>query len=84
MSQQSRLTGISACGLHERTPFGVANVSQTQMSIARYYGAIRIQGDTYTYFPDTDELVRDDVLRWQNAQKRAAKKKAKPLTANPR
>lgn len=39
------------------------NVSQTQLSIARHYGGIKVSSDFYTYFPATDELIRDDVLK---------------------
>ena len=49
----------------------MTNVSMTQLSIARHYGGIRYNGDQYKYFADTDELVRDDVLKWQRKQKRA-------------
>ena len=51
----------------------MTNVSMTQLSIARYYGGCKFQGDSYTYLPHTDELIRDDVLKWQRKQKRTAK-----------
>jgi len=51
----------------------MTNVSMTQLSIARHYGGCTYQGDSYTYLPHTDELIRDDVLKWQRKQKRAAK-----------
>ena len=41
---------------------GYVDVSRTQLSIARHYGGITVQGQRYTYFPATDELWRDDVL----------------------
>ena len=69
----SALLGVEACGLHRRTPYGMTNVSMTQLSIARHYGGCKYQGDSYTYLPHTDELIRDDVLKWQRKQKRAAK-----------
>ena len=69
----SALLGVEACGLHRRTPYGMTNVSMTQLSIARYYGGCKFQGDIYTYLPHTDELIRNDVLKWQKKQKRAAK-----------
>ena len=37
-------------------------VSQTQLSIARHFGGITVNGKNYVYFPETDELIRDDVL----------------------
>lgn len=51
------------------------NVSQTQLSIARYYGGIKINGNHYTYMP-TDELIRDDVLKFVTKLRKA--KKAEP------
>lgn len=39
------------------------HVSQTQMSIARYYGGMTINGEMYTYFPETDELVSEYALK---------------------
>ena len=69
--RSTHLLGLDSCPLHRKTPFGMTNVSMTQLSIARHYGGIRYNGDQYTYFQDTDELVRDDVLKWQRKQKRA-------------
>lgn len=64
----THLDGLENCGLHKRTPYGITGVSHGMFSIARHYGAATYQGDAYTYFPDTDELVRDDVLKWKKAQ----------------
>ena len=41
---------------------GYANVSQTQLSIARWSMGCTIGAHRYTYFPAHDELWRDDVL----------------------
>lgn len=41
---------------------GYVDVSRTQLSIARHYGGITVQGRHYVYFPEHDELWRDDVL----------------------
>jgi hypothetical protein len=57
-------------------PIGYMEVSRTQLSIARHYGGITVQGHHYTYFPAHDELWRDDVLRlvegWRNEKPEAA------------
>jgi hypothetical protein len=71
----THIPDTSACPLSRKTPYGMTNVSMTQHSEARLYGGCRFNGQTYTYFPDTDELVRDDVLRW-------AKRKPKTAPAN--
>lgn len=73
-SPPSGLIGVEDCGLHTRTPYGMSHVSQTQLSIARHYGGIKYNGESYTYLPLTDELIRDDVLRWkQKHAKRVSK-----------
>lgn len=69
--RSTHLLGLDACPLHRKAPFGMTNVSMTHFSIARHYGACVFKGERYTYFPDTDELVRNDVLRWQRRQNRA-------------
>lgn len=53
------------------------NVSKTQMSIARHYGGMKVNGRAYTYDPTTDTLVRDDVVRREAKAKRKTTKKSK-------
>jgi hypothetical protein len=67
----SILTELTDCKLHRKSPFGIANVSHTQFSIARYYGMINFNGYRYIYYPDTDELIREDVMRWKAKQLKA-------------
>lgn len=69
MTATTHLDDLAGCPLHRRTPFGITNVTQTQFSIARFYGAPELNGEPYTYLPDTDELIRDDVLCWKNKVK---------------
>jgi hypothetical protein len=58
-------------------------VSNTQLSIARYYGSMKINGHHYTYMPATDELIRDDVLKIvATMRKNAQKEKAKQASEN--
>lgn len=54
---------IESSKLHRRTPFAIHPCMGTHFSIARLSGCIKFNGDGYTYFPSTDELIRDDVLR---------------------
>jgi hypothetical protein len=72
MNPQSILQGIEHCPLHRRTPFGMTNVSMTQLSIARHSGGIRYNGEYYVYNPITDELIRADVKKWKRKQDRMA------------
>lgn len=62
--------------LDQNTPYLIRHVSQTQLSIARHYGGIIFNGSAYTYDPTTDELVRDDILKF--VMKLRKKAKAKP------
>jgi len=61
----SALDGLEKCPLHQKTPFVITNVSQTQFSIARYSCGCRYNGEHYVYLPLTDELIRDDVRIWK-------------------
>lgn len=54
-------------------PERICNVSQTQFSIARYYGSATFKGQRYIYNPTTDELVRADILKTEEKAKKAAK-----------
>jgi len=60
--------------LDRKTPFAIQWVSQTQFSIARHYGGIKFNGFGYIYFPEHDELIRDDVLGWLKKHRKAQKK----------
>lgn len=75
--KQSILADLDDCPLHRRSPYGVTNVSMTQLSIARYYGTINFNGFKYIYHPMTDELIREDVLKWQTKQWRLNQKTKK-------
>lgn len=48
--------------LPRETPYLIRDVSMGYFSIARYYGAANYNGQRYTYYDETDELIRDDVL----------------------
>lgn len=77
-NQKSVLLGLEECPLHRRTPFGIKNSSTTQFSIARFYGAIKYNGEWYTYAPNTDELIRDDVLKWKRKKEKANRQPQPP------
>lgn len=74
------LIDVDKCGLHKRTPYVITDVSRTQFSVAKHYGGAIFNGDRYTYIPITDELIRDDVLKWKSKQERALK--SKPQSPN--
>lgn len=48
--------------LHTRTAWLYQGVSQTQLSIARHYGGMQVNGEHYVYCYPTDELIRQDVF----------------------
>lgn len=57
--------------LHQRTPYVIAGVSNGMFSIARYSGGCTYNGCSYTYMPQHDELIRDDVLKLVTKQRKA-------------
>ena len=65
---KSQLEGLENCPLHKRTPYGMTDVKFGYFSIARHYGGITFNKEHYTYIPPTDELIRDDVLKWKQKQ----------------
>ena len=58
------------------------NVSQTQLSIARYYGGCKVQGHDYVYDPTDDSLIRSDVLKFLKRREKALKKAATSSDTN--
>jgi hypothetical protein len=61
---EEEITSLQSSGLKRESPFLITNVSITQFSIARHYGGCTAYGKHYTYCNPTDELIRDDVLKW--------------------
>ena len=66
---------LQSSGLSRYTPYIISGVSSGPLSIARHSLAIVYHGWGYTYIPPTDELVRDDVLKWL-AKRRMSEAKA--------
>lgn len=56
-------------------PERIYNVSQTQFSVARYYGGCKFNGADYHYDAESDTLTRMDVWkeRRANSKEDAAK-----------
>lgn len=46
------------------TNVAFANVSMTQLSIARHYGGANVQGKFFVYNWEDDSLIREDVVAW--------------------
>jgi hypothetical protein len=60
--------------LDRSAPYVIGHVSQTQLSVARRFGGCEFKGHGYCYIPETDELIRDDVLNFV-----AKLRKGKPI-----
>lgn len=78
---QSEVDALQESGLHRNTPYIIRGVSQGHLSIARYYGGAKFNGSDYSYVPDTDELIRDDVVKWlagYRAKRESGKDVAQP------
>lgn len=78
---QDEIDAMNASKLARETPFLICGVSQTYFSIARFYGEANFNGSHYTYLSDTDELIRDDVLKF--VMKLRKPKKVKKAAATP-
>lgn len=67
---KQQIEALQSSRLDRSTPFLIRNVRQTQFSIARFSGGCSYMGKHYVYVQPTDELVRQDVLKWINEQKK--------------
>lgn len=54
------------------TNVAYANVSMTQLSIARHYGGAKVEGKQFIYNDRDDSLIREDVVKWFAKRKAAA------------
>jgi hypothetical protein len=55
---------------------GYPNISNSQLSIARYYGGCKVNNQDYTYNPADDSLIRADIIKFLNKlNKKKLKKK---------
>jgi hypothetical protein len=66
----------AALKLSNDEPPAFVGVSYSQLSIARHYGGVKVGRHRYTYFPEFDELVRDDVVKMVAGMRRAARREA--------
>lgn len=82
---QSEIDALQLSKLDRDTPFVINGVSNGQLSIARHYGGCTFrctfQGKKYIYMPLTDELIRDDVVKWLEKYRKRKKKQACPVMA---
>lgn len=70
---EAEIEALQDSGLDRDTPYAIQGVINTQLSIARYYGGCKFMGRNYSYIPSTDELIRDDVVRWLAKYRKARK-----------
>lgn len=70
-----REAAMQKFGLHDQ--IGYANVSQTQLSIARYSGGCKVNDKHYIYNPADDSLMREDIVKWLVKQMKAEAKNGK-------
>ena len=71
---EEEIDALQLSKLDKATPFAIGGVSQSQLSIARHYGGCKFQGRIYSYIPTTDELLRDDVVKWLTKHRKTQKK----------
>ncbi len=56
-----------------------ANISETQLSIAKYSFGAKIHGKHYVYNPIDDSLIREDVVKWIAYHKKSKEAPKKPV-----
>lgn len=61
---EAEIEALQTSKLSRETPFAIQGVSSGYFSVARHYGGAKFNGSDYTYFSDSDELVRDDVIKF--------------------
>ena len=71
------INALQTSNLPRDTPYLIEGVSHGMFSIARHYGGAKYNGKFYSYVPTTDELIRDDVVKWLAKRRKAAKKAGK-------
>ena len=76
---QDEIDALQTSGLHTKTPFMMRGVGSGMFCVARFYGRAVFNGDNYTYFYESDELVRDDVLAWLAKRAQPKRRKARKL-----
>lgn len=54
-------------------PIRYCNVSHTQLSIARHYGCMTVNGIMYIYDAATDTLTREDIVKADAKESKAKK-----------
>jgi len=69
---------VAAGKLKSDDNIGWRDIRFTQLSIARHYGGTKVNGVHYVYIPESDELVREDVLAMVMKRRADALRKAAP------
>lgn len=75
---------LQTSGLKTDAYFAIRGASHGMFSVARHYGGMTFNGYDYTYDPNTDELIRDDVLKLVMKWRREAAKTAKAAAVEKR
>lgn len=71
---EEELSALKRTELSRKTPFAITGVSLGHFKIARLEGGAVYKGWGYRYFPEHDELVRHDVVKWAERRRRFAAK----------
>ena len=83
------LDAVQSSGLDPFTPYVIEDVSMKPLRtllpglnllIGQYYGGCTYGGREYYYIPTTDELIREDVVRWIMARRKEAQRAAREAT----
>ena len=74
------LDAVQSSGLDPFTPYVIQGANFTQFSIAQYFGMCKYGGRDYYYNRATDELIREDVLKWVTKRRKKAQRAGREAT----
>ena len=75
------LAALDASSLKRDSAFIIQGVSESMFSVARYYMGMRWNGYHYAYVPPTDELIREDVVKWLGEYRKGKAREARKANA---
>ena len=62
---KTHIPDIQHCNISGKDPYIIYDVTNSDYSLATIHKRVRIGKSIYHYMPDTNELIRRDVIVWQ-------------------
>lgn len=68
---------LLSAGFGEQSMWAFYRITGSVFSVARHYGGMSIGGKRYAYFPESDSLVRQDIVDWLTKRDRQTARAAR-------